>query len=301
MALNFNRFTYRRKPSLDFLSSNKNDDKGSSQDRGCATQRNVFEKGGKNEMKTASEGFASSRPKRPTLVAPVSDDAAQRNSLKSNFNQQNKAASSRTESDFEKTELHQRSREKYYTSKENKTISAEEKLRNLLSSGPQCSSFESNEKSNKVKEERQEIMNNEIKSIGTHCNKSADTKKKSLLAIEQRESSIDDYQSFKQRGKRKRRVILSDDDEDDDDEHSADQKISTIDQPFKRERYDEKQPMEGEESQCETTDIDKLREIYSHLTIDQAKEAIELAGNLMDAILNLSETLFTEGSILILY
>ena len=300
MTLNFNRFTYRRKPALDFLSSNRNSGKGSSQNSGSSTQRNLDEQVSNNEeLQTTRKDLASLRP---TLFAPVTGGAVQGSSLGSNINQRSKVERSRTESYFEKKEHHEGSREKGYNAKENQSISAEKKLRNLLSSGPQCSSFQSNEKSSR--EERQEIVNNETEFIGAHSNKSADTKEKNLFTIKQGERSIDGYQSFKQRGKRKRRLILSDDDDDDDDGGDdddgngngefANEKISMIEQSCKREKYDNKQPVE-DESPCMTTDINKLREIYSHLTIDQAKEAIEVAGSLMDAILNLSETLFAEG------
>ena len=294
MTLNFNRFTYRRKPALDFLSSNRNSGKGSSQNSGSSTQRNLDEKVSNNEVKTTRKDLASPRP---TLFAPVNDGAAQRNTPRSNINQRNKAETRRTESYFEKKGRHEGSGEKCYNTKENQSISAEEKLRNLLSSGPQCStSFQLNEKPNR--EERQEIVNNnETELTGAHCNKAADTKEKSLFVIKQGERSIDGYQNFKQRVKRKRRVILSDDDDDNDvndDGDFANEKISTIEQSCKRERHDKNRPQE-DESPGLTTDIDKLREIYSHLTIDQAKEAIALAGSLMDAILNLSETLFAEG------
>ena len=121
MTLNFNRFTYRRKPSLEFLSSNKKSGQGSSQGSGCSNQRNLDEKVYNNEVKARKD----LSPPRPTRVVPVNDGAAQRSSLTSNINQQKKAETRRTELDFEKTELHQSSREKYLNSKEIQSISAE--------------------------------------------------------------------------------------------------------------------------------------------------------------------------------
>ena len=44
-------------------------------------------------------------------------------------------------------------------------------------------------------------------------------------------------------------------------------------------------------------DVEKLREIYPHLTTSQAKDAIEDAGSLIDAILNLADTLEDGGKV----
>ena len=44
-------------------------------------------------------------------------------------------------------------------------------------------------------------------------------------------------------------------------------------------------------------DVEKLREIYPHLTTNQARDAIEHAGSLIDAILNLGDTLDNTGRV----
>ena len=98
------------------------------------------------------------------------------------------------------------------------------------------------------------------------------------------DKKLDSYEIFKPRSKRKK-VILLDDSSDDDDVDKCDIPIAS----------DTKEAENIENSLG--SDVEKLREIYPNLTIAEAKEAIRNRGSLIDAILDLTDALNTEGKV----
>eukprot|EP00795_Rhopilema_esculentum_P017250 gene17250-8811_t len=177
-----------------------------------------------------------------------------------------------------------------------KVFTAEEKLRRMLSNGPKnCSSLakdclagtkkDTKENDDEFGRKRKEPYKDTSQKRQNHSS-FFDTVKVDSYKVEKK--SPCSYESFVPKAKRKRVFLLEDSDED----------IETNNKP-RSPKTSSLKNVKGkfiaEECEEDSRNIEKLREIYSHLSISEAKEALDLAGGLTDAILNLAKTLDIKG------
>ena len=177
-----------------------------------------------------------------------------------------------------------------------KVFTAEEKLRTMLSNGPKnCSSLakdclagtqkDTKENDDEFKRKRKEPYKDTTQKRQNHSS-FFDTVKVDSYKVEKK--SPCSYESFVPKPKRKRVFLLEDSDEDIETNHKPrSMKTSSLQK--------EKGKYIAEECEENSRNIEKLREIYSHLSISEAKEALDLAGGLTDAILNLAKSLDIKG------
>ena len=119
-----------------------------------------------------------------------------------------------------------------------------------------------------------------------HLEGEDDNQNRSSEFIKNSRRMIDSSKILKPKSKKKKVILVSSEDENGNEDETESSNCGTF----------EKEVIKDADNSLKS-DIEKLREIYSHLTVSQAKEEIGNAGSLVDAILNLADTLDTKGNI----
>lgn len=287
--LNFNRFKYRRKACLEFFSPNrsknvsqpelltqneedKKENEGSSnecnKDRPNDNVRRI--NGGKfNSVEGSRENDRYPRKK-----GPESYSSHVRNDMKINGANDRFSAEDGGQGDATFSTGSRRVEKEYMT--------GEDRLSNILCYG--ASTYKNRKDDNDQKDiqlinrKRKEPMKGSPKKIEDLSRKKVERYRSHENIRTKCSKSIDTYEIFKPKSKRKKLVLRV---------NSSDEEEDEI----------EKIPAESKAlDDTSKDDVDKLREIYSHLTISEAKEAISVAGSLVDAIINLADSLNIQGN-----
>ena len=297
--LNFSRFKYKRKGCLEFYSPTRNKSENqlspdSRQDQGRKERLEVQKDRNVYTDDLTSYSDATLWPRKNAQPSPYEKESTSQNKSKSCINSHSSFMTPETKvKNFDRHDKKVFGWVKSNPLSTNSTvsrdvISGEDRLSSIL-----CNGFlsdkdgirnEDEENIQVISRKRKERTEDLQCKSGNRLedeNKILNYGRKTI----KNEKKLDSYEIFKPRSKRKKVILLDDSTDDDDDVGKYDISVASATK--------EAENVEN----ILRSDVEKLREIYPHLKIAQAKEAIGNAGSLVDAILDLADTLNTAGKI----
>ena len=281
--LNFNRFKYRRKACLDFYSPTRNKS-------GFQPESNSKQLGFRKEKTDSKDDCIGNYRECDYRKGPFSfNEESSSGESSSSKNERSFSSETKTESTDNISKLGKKRSPSNLSRENDKTVmTGEERLSSILCNGltSYAGKQEDDDHANVqvISRKRKEPLKE------SPCKVSNQPKSKTKFNSSNK--PLDCYESFKPKSKKKKFVML--------DNSSGDEDIESDTVSMKKGEEDVKSATVGAKKGEELNDsleddVEKLREIYSHLSVSQAKEAIGNAGSLVDAILSLADTLDIEG------
>lgn len=288
--LNFNRFKYRRKACLDFHSPGRSQNSCREEERQIKPKddetrdKDATGLEHKNDEWPKNGGYGCKKSKEPSKGRKYStgdetDVSLDSDHKKSSYDSKKKNYHRYFDSKKESSEV---AASVSCLKDDRKLMTGEDRLSNILCNGIPSRDISSRKDVakhdyNGVNRKRKEPNKESPQKVtlGASVNKKIEQPSHNSQTMNG-SKPLDSYEIFKPKSKRKKVILL---------ENSSDED-SDIGRTVTK------------EAELSSNDISKLREIYSHLSISEAKEAIDSAGSLVDAILSLADSLNIEGRIL---